>query len=272
MNIDRLYFQLHYCKEWKRTSMRKKSGGVSRILTHHEFIFFVRGEGSFAIDRKSYPVHHETLLYVPAHTLQSFRINGPVDCITVHFSYAVISTCDNQWEIHKEDGPLPFPPVQQMANSRHVERHFRRLFDCWTKKMPQFECQSLIYFQQLLLDLYQTPDQQSMNQRLKIKSAIHYMHQKIDQKITLGELAQFVHTSPAYLSRIFKRMTGYTVIAFFNQIKINKAKEMLIEEDKKIKEIALDLGFVDEFYFSRVFKQLEGVSPTEYKDKNVHDL
>lgn len=98
------------------------------------------------------------------------------------------------------------------------------------------------------------------------------MHQKIDQKITLGELAQFVHTSPAYLSRIFKRMTGYTVIAFFNQIKINKAKEMLIEEDKKIKEIALDLGFVDEFYFSRVFKQLEGVSPTEYKDKNVHDL
>ena len=70
--------------------------------------------------------------------------------------------------------------------------------------------------------------------------------------------------SSAYLSRVFKETTGYSVIEFFNKIKVDKAKELIIEGDKKVKEVAQILGFTDEFYFSRIFKKIEGISPSEF--------
>ena len=78
--------------------------------------------------------------------------------------------------------------------------------------------------------------------------------------------------SPTYLSRTFKETTGYSVIEFFNKIKIDKAKELIIEGNKKIKEVAQTLGFTDEFYFSRIFKRIEGISPSEFYSKNVHGV
>ncbi|WP_050769791.1 helix-turn-helix transcriptional regulator [Paenibacillus sp. oral taxon 786] len=88
----------------------------------------------------------------------------------------------------------------------------------------------------------------------------------------MAELSDLVHLSTYYLSRAFKQTTGFTVIEYFNKLKIDKAKELILESDKKIKEIALELGFADEFYFSRIFKRTEGMSPSEYYSKIVHGV
>jgi len=74
------------------------------------------------------------------------------------------------------------------------------------------------------------------------------------------------------MSRTFKEATGYTIIEYFNKLKIDKAKELLIEGNKKIREVAQELGFVDEFYFSRTFKKAEGMNPSEFCSKIVHDI
>jgi len=86
----------------------------------------------------------------------------------------------------------------------------------------------------------------------------------------LKDLSELVQLSSSYLSKVFKATTGYSIIEFFNKIKVDKAKEIIIEDDKKIKEVAQMLGFTDEFYFSRIFKKIEGVSPSEFYSKNVH--
>ena len=86
----------------------------------------------------------------------------------------------------------------------------------------------------------------------------------------MADLSKLVQLSSAYLSRIFKQTTGYSVIEFFNKIKVDKAKELIIDGDKKIKEVAQMLGFADEFYVSRIFKKVEGISPMEFYNKNVH--
>ncbi|MNN93050.1 HTH-type transcriptional activator Btr [compost metagenome] len=75
--------------------------------------------------------------------------------------------------------------------------------------------------------------------------------------------------SYTYLSRAFKEITGYTVIEFFNKLKMDKAKALLLEGDMKIKDVAQTLGYSDEFYFSRLFKKMEGLSPSEFQSKNV---
>ena len=96
------------------------------------------------------------------------------------------------------------------------------------------------------------------------------MRHNIDTKLTLADLSELVQLSSAYLSRVFKETTGYSVIEFFNKLKVDKAKELIIEGDKKVKEVAQILGFTDEFYFSRIFKKIEGISPSEFQRRNVH--
>ncbi|MCB2362081.1 helix-turn-helix domain-containing protein [Clostridium estertheticum] len=61
----------------------------------------------------------------------------------------------------------------------------------------------------------------------------------------MEHLSKLVQLSSTYLTRIFKETTGYSVIKFFNKIKVDKAKELIIEGDKKVKEVAEILGFTD---------------------------
>ncbi|MBW4840893.1 MAG: helix-turn-helix transcriptional regulator [Paenibacillaceae bacterium] len=98
------------------------------------------------------------------------------------------------------------------------------------------------------------------------------MREHLTERLTLAELSDLVQLSTYYLTRVFKQATGYTVIEYFNKLKMDKAKELILDSDKKIKDVALELGFADEFYFSRIFKRTEGISPSEFYSKIVHGV
>ena len=69
---------------------------------------------------------------------------------------------------------------------------------------------------------------------------------------------------------LFKAATGTTIGAYKRALKLTAAKKMLIETDKRISEIALECGYADANYFTRVFTEHEGISPTEYR--SLHSL
>jgi YesN/AraC family two-component response regulator len=144
--------------------------------------------------------------------------------------------------------------------------------DTWDNKEPSYEFIAGTLFRQLLIWISQNNKKQSKNYviSLKIERIIEYMRQNINRKITLEELSGLVGLSTYYLSRTFKDTTGYPIITYFNKMKIDKAKELLIEGDKKVKEVAYELGYTNEFYFSRIFKKIEGLSPSEFYSKNVY--
>jgi YesN/AraC family two-component response regulator len=105
----------------------------------------------------------------------------------------------------------------------------------------------------------------------RIEKVVDYIHRSFQNKITLEELAEISELTPTYLSKIFRKITGYTITRFINRLKVDRAKELIIEGNNKIKEIAHLAGFEDEFYFSRVFKKVEGVSPSNYYIKYVDE-
>jgi len=67
----------------------------------------------------------------------------------------------------------------------------------------------------------------------------------------------------------FKKKTGFSPKQYFLMLKINRAKELLLRQDERIKNIAVNLGFDDPYYFSRLFRKREGVSPKEYRRRFV---
>lgn len=276
MNVNTLVFHIHYCNSRRYRDRSKKNGRLTRTLGHHELVFAAAGHGgSIKIAQKSYPVREGTLFYIPSGTLHTFDLNtGNADIFTVHFSYAHASFADGGWEIQNGTRLLPLHPAQQIADPYIVEEYFKKLIQVWYEKQPGYEFLAKTLFQQLLIAIFQATRRQDRNYgaSVKIEKIIRYMHESTNKKITMEELSDLVQLSPAYLSRIFRETTGYPVIGYFNKIKIDKAKELFIEGNKKVKEVAQALGFADEFYFSRIFKKTEGVSPSEFCSRIVHDV
>lgn len=74
-----------------------------------------------------------------------------------------------------------------------------------------------------------------------------------------------VYLSPAYFSRVFKKEMGTTFNSFLNEVRIEKSKSLLRNNDLKMVDIALRVGFESQSYFTKVFKKLTGVSPLQYR-------
>jgi len=90
-----------------------------------------------------------------------------------------------------------------------------------------------------------------------------YIAEHVREKLSLNEVAAQFGISPSYLSQLFSRYNDTGFSEYINICKINAAKPML-RENSKVYEVADALSFGSEFYFSKVFKKVEGISPTEY--------
>jgi transcriptional regulator GlxA family with amidase domain len=98
-----------------------------------------------------------------------------------------------------------------------------------------------------------------------VNAAIHYMKENLGKKLTLAELADYTGYSSSYFSNLFLKRTGYAPLSYFNQIKIQKACQFLDFTDMKVNQVCYRVGIEDAYYFSRLFSQIMGMSPREYK-------
>jgi two-component system response regulator YesN len=95
-----------------------------------------------------------------------------------------------------------------------------------------------------------------------------YIELHITQKLSLNEVAAIYGISPNYLSALFKKYNNCGYSEYITEQKIAKAKRMLSEDNLKVYEVADALGFESAFYFSKVFKKVVGVSPSEYLNEH----
>lgn len=100
-----------------------------------------------------------------------------------------------------------------------------------------------------------------------ISRAIEYIDKNFKSDIMLEEVAAVVNISSFYFSKIFKEYTGKNYVDYITDLRIEIAKQKLREGVVSIKEICYEVGYNDPNYFSRVFKKVEGLSPTEYKSR-----
>lgn len=130
---------------------------------------------------------------------------------------------------------------------------------------------SLEHAKLYLLDIYSTIFEaiQSNNSSYSytIRKCMEYIGENYALNISQEDVAKAVEISSSYLSMIFKQETGINFVAYLNEFRIEKAKELLKGTNLKIYEIAEKVGFASPYYFSRVFKDLTGCSCKEYRDQ-----
>ena len=98
-----------------------------------------------------------------------------------------------------------------------------------------------------------------------ITKAKQFIQEHHAEMLSLGAVAKVVHTSVFYFCKLFRKVTGINFTEYVSRVRIEKAKNLLLNPNLRISEIAYEVGFQSLTHFNRVFKKLIGQSPTEYR-------
>ena len=98
-----------------------------------------------------------------------------------------------------------------------------------------------------------------------IAKAKEFIREHQAENLSLGQVAKAVNTSTFYFCKMFKKITGVNFTDYVSRVRIEKAKDLLLNPNLRISEIAYEVGFQSLTHFNRVFKRILGQSPTEYR-------
>ncbi|KMY49923.1 response regulator transcription factor [Peribacillus loiseleuriae] len=100
---------------------------------------------------------------------------------------------------------------------------------------------------------------------IEIANACKYISENIHRKITLDEVASYLHLNSSYFSRLFKKEVGENFVKYVVNMKMKRAKELLDQTNYSIIEISEQLGYENQSYFNKTFKAFTGIAPIEYR-------
>lgn len=103
-----------------------------------------------------------------------------------------------------------------------------------------------------------------------IQSAVSYIEKQYQEDLSIEQVARKHMLSQSYFSYLFKSITGKTFIEYLTGIRISKALELLKNTDMKVLDICYESGFRNVNHFNRMFRQIVGISPTEFRKKQRH--
>lgn len=98
-----------------------------------------------------------------------------------------------------------------------------------------------------------------------VQKVMNYVNLNVAEPLTLKSLASMCFISPSYLSALFKQETGSTLIDYINTQRVNRAAQLLVQNNHTIAAVAEEVGILDVNYFTKIFKKTLGVTPTRYR-------
>jgi AraC-like DNA-binding protein len=122
-----------------------------------------------------------------------------------------------------------------------------------------------IFAQHLSIINNQIVLQQENSELPLVTRAKEYIHQNQAEDLSLGQVAKAVNSSKFYFCKLFKKATGLSFTNYVSRVRIEKAKNLLLNPNLRISEIAYEIGFQSLTHFNRIFKKVIGQSPTDYR-------
>lgn len=108
-------------------------------------------------------------------------------------------------------------------------------------------------------------NQESAHGHSAVEACIRYMHTNYASKITLEELAEYVHLHPNYLCGLFKSHAGVTIFEYLSQVRLREAQRLFRQESHSVSQVAEMCGFNDIDHFAKKFKANTGATPTAFR-------
>ncbi|WP_303691360.1 AraC family transcriptional regulator [Megamonas hypermegale] len=239
---------------------RERKEGVDQYI----FFYCTEGKGVISVDNKEYILQKNEAFCIP-------RNKG-------HFYYA----CDeNPWSIlwvHIKGEDTKYFPLDEcriihFSTEASINRMFF-LFDLLFRVLDvsYYSLGNFIYISQVLnLIMGETycrekPKSVSSENR-QVTYIVRFMYKNLDKNLTLKQILDEFKCSKSHLNDIFQKATQHSPMDFYINLKVQEACKLLRSTDLLIYEVAERLGYKDQYYFSRTFKKITGMSPSDYRNK-----
>lgn len=241
-----------------------RPGGSSQ----HIIIYNVEGSGWIETDKKRIAVGPSQFIVIPAGTPHKYAANenDPWTIYWFHFKGELAAYII---------GLIRQNPKNYKPDLSYNENRIKLFEEMYSNLEKGYGSDNLRYVNMIFYhflssllyeDKFNSPEKKKETDVIAL--TIELMQKKIHTVISLQELADFAGLSVSHFSAIFRERTGYSPIEYFNHLKIQKACQYLLFTGMTVKEAAVNLGIEDQYYFSRMFSKLMGLSPVEYRKRN----
>lgn len=216
------------------------------------------GKGIFSIHQTAYTLQPGTLLHAPAKSLFE------VEAISDQFCYMVV-------HITSDDTTSPFATEAfsvMLANAQQSIDLAKLLLTTHNQRggLAALHAKALFYqlIEMLCIDAKVHASTTDTN---AIEQAVHYIHTHYASAITVAELAETCQLERRRFTYLFEQHTGLNPSTYLTEYRISRAKSLLLAFNSPITQIAERVGYPDSFYFSRVFKKVTGMSPSQFRNQ-----
>ncbi|MGE0908779.1 helix-turn-helix domain-containing protein [Bacillus atrophaeus] len=161
---------------------------------------------------------------------------------------------------------LTFPKSGSLSPKDYAERQLANILKAFESSYVFRTLQVCSLTYQFFIDLYSNSISERVRSRSSriIRQIIELLHQDKNKKLASKDIESALGMNYAYLSTLFRKQTGKSIIAYKNELLIEQAIDIFKKSNKNITEVSNKLGFSNPYYFSRVFKRVTGVSPSVY--------
>ncbi len=273
----------------------------SRKIYDHEFLYCLKGRAYIIIESIQYEITPHTLVLIKPNKAHSLWMDegNPADILWIHFDFTYRNDMQNlsklltnsnsvqyredlPWTHHLRPDPifengLVFPEIVKIKHpvSLEVENIFKSIIKIFreAKGMWQLDCK-IELLKLLRIIIKEVSDVNSKNdihngEKQKIALVVaDYIHKNYQRKLTLGEIAEVLNLHEDYVGKIFKRETGESFTLYANRFRIQRAKELMTATELSIDNISELIGFGDVYYFTKVMKNIEGITPGVWRKYN----
>jgi len=238
--------------------------GVAQAI----FIYCVKGHGWCDVQGNRHELYPGHLLVVPPGARHAYGADEhrPWTIFWVHLAGENLHSLLGQLEV------TPARPSLSLGDDPELLSLFEEALDLLEHG---YAVSRLLYASQILTHLIGLMiwDRHrnftgALDAAQKVAQSITYMKQHLDQPATASSFAALANLSESHYRALFKRQTGYGPVDYFIRLRMHKACQLLDTSNLSIKEIAIAVGYDDPFYFSRAFKTVYEMAPTQYRLKH----
>lgn len=247
-----------------------------------EIQYFFQGKRHFFIDQQHYAVKEGSFILIDSNQVHNTYSDKELfhDRLVFHFDKKIFEATATSLGIDLELFLKEHCGVVQIP---HADRAF--VEDCLIALASEIEQKQIAYQAVVQLKFFELIIYLT---RLKISGAMHSLPTKVEGEIndfvnevqhyirdnyatvgSLEEIAKVFYLDKSYLSRIFKKCTGYTITEFTNIQRIQQAQRLLEDSKMTVAQVASHTGYENVTYFNRVFKKYVETSPLQYRKKQI---
>lgn len=238
---------------------RERPAGVLQYI----LIYCTHGEGTYSMGSETFEVKPHQFFVLPAGKPHRYRANEkkPWSIYWIHFTGKRAG--DYLQFLQADLGPVSIPPRQERFLL--FEEILAHLEMSYNLDNLVYANASLTHFLVTFKNSVYNPKEAQQSENDPISRSLAFMKQNLDKNLTLEELAQVAGMSASHFSAVFRQKVQSAPVGFFTYLKIQQACQLLEYTPLRIKEVAYQLGYPDPYHFSRVFTQVMGISPREFR-------